>query len=471
MAGTGRAGSRIAGRVAGRTAGRTAGRAVDRTARRAPGSWRNWSGDQQARPARVEVPRDVAEVSAAVGAAARDGLRVRMVGAGHSFTGAALTDGVLLRPDRLTGLVGVDTAARTATVRAGTRLRELNRLLGAHGLALENMGDIDRQTLAGALATGTHGTGLRYGGLATQIAALELVLADGSVVTCSPAEQPDLFAAAAVGLGAYGVVTAVTLRCAPAFTLRAVEEPAKLGDLLGGRFAALAETDEHVEFYWFPHTDDCVLKRNNRLRPGEPVQPLRRWRRLLDDEILSNGVFKLTCALGRRAPAVIPRVNRLATGLLGTRTYTAASHRVFTSPRRVRFREMEYALPRAGIPAALRELDGLIRRRGWRISFPVEVRVAAPDGLWLSTAHGRETGYVAVHQYVRTPHQEYFEAVESIMLAAGGRPHWGKLHNLDAAGLAPRYPRFADAVALRDSVDPERRFGNAYVDRVLTTPS
>jgi L-gulonolactone oxidase len=439
--------------------------------RRSGTGWWNWSGDEQARPVRIEAPRDVTEVSAAVKAAARDGLRVRMVGAGHSFTGAALTDGVLLRPEGLTGLVGVDTAARTATVRAGTRLRELNWLLGAHDLAMENLGDIDRQTLAGALATGTHGTGLGYGGLATQIAALELVLADGSVVTCSPAERPDLFHAAAVGLGAYGIVTAVTLRCEAAFALLAVEEPAKLGDLLGGRFAALAETNDHVEFYWFPHTDDCVLKRNNRLRPGEPTRPLRLWRRLLDDELLSNGVFTATCALGNRVPAAIPPVNRLATGLLGTRVYTDLSYRVFTSPRRVRFREMEYALPRAEIPAVLREVDSLIRRSGWRISFPVEVRVAAPDELWLSTAHGRETGYVAVHQYRRTPHREYFDAVESIMLAAGGRPHWGKLHTLDAAALAPRYPRFADAVALRDQLDPDRRFGNAYVDRVLSTPT
>jgi L-gulono-1,4-lactone dehydrogenase len=432
--------------------------------------WRNWSGDQQARPVRVEAPQDATEVAAAIKAAARDGLRARMVGSGHSFTGAAVTDGVLLRPDALTGLIGVDTAARAVTVRAGTRLRELNGLLGAHGLALENLGDIDRQTIAGAVATGTHGTGLGYGGLATQVTALELVLADGSVVTCSAAQRPDLFAAAAVGLGAYGIVTAVTLRCEQAFVLHAVEEPAKLGDLLDGRFDALAQTNEHVEFYWFPHTDDCLVKRNNRVRPGERPRPLRWRRRLLDDELLANGVFGLTCALGHRRPALIPPVNRLATRLLGARDYTGVSSGVFTSPRRVRFREMEYALPRAELPAALRELDGLIRRTGWRISFPVEVRVAAADDLWLSTAYGRQTGYIAVHQYVRTPHQEYFSAVEAIMLAAGGRPHWGKLHTLDAAALRARYPRHADAVALRAAVDPERRFGNAYVDRVLTAP-
>jgi L-gulono-1,4-lactone dehydrogenase len=437
--------------------------------------WRNWAGDQRAQPARVEVPRDVAEVAAAVHGAARDGLRVRMVGAGHSFTGAALTDGVLLRPDALTGLVRVDTAARTATVRAGTRLWDLNAMLAAHDLALENLGDVDRQTIAGAVATGTHGTGLRYGGLATQVTALELVLADGSVVTCSAAERPDLFAAAAVGLGAYGVVTAVTLRCEQAFALHAAEQPARLGELLDGRFDALAEAEEHVEFYWFPHTEDCLLKRNNRVPPGvaprlSAHRPASRWRRLLDDEVLSNGVFRATCAVGHRVPATIPAVNRVASRLLGTREYVDASYRVFTSPRRVRFHEMEYAVPRDALAGVLREIDALIRRRGWRISFPVEVRVAAADDLWLSTGYGRQNAYVAVHQYVRTPCRDYFDAVEAVLRSAAGRPHWGKLHTLGAAALAGRYPRYADAVRLRASVDPERRFGNGYVDRVLAEP-
>jgi L-gulono-1,4-lactone dehydrogenase len=430
--------------------------------------WHNWTGDHQVVPARVETPRDVTEVVAAVKSAAADGLRVRMVGGGHSFTGAAVTDGVLLLPTALTGLTRVDTAARTATVRAGTRLHDLHPMLWAHDLAMENLGDIDRQTLAGALATGTHGTGLRHGGLATQVAALELVLADGSVVTCSPAERPDLFAAAAVGLGGYGIVTAVTLRCEQAFGLRAVEEPAGLDDLLDGRFARLCETEEHVEFYWFPHTRDCLLKRNTRVPAGEPLRPEKRWAAVLNDEVLSNGGFGAVCAVGHRAPRLIPPANRVAARALGTRTYSDRSYRVFCSRRRVRFREMEYAVPRGEIAGALRAVADLIDRRGWRISFPVEVRATAADDLWLSTAHGRETGYIAVHQYLRTPHREYFDAVESIMLAAGGRPHWGKLHTLDAAALASRYPRFGDAVRLRAEVDPEGRFANPYLDRVLS---
>ncbi len=432
------------------------------------GRWRNWAGDQVTDPARVRSPADAGEVAAAVEAAAADGLRVRMVGSGHSFTGAALTDGVLLRPERLTGLLAVDTAGCTATVRAGTRLREVSRLLAGHGLALENLGDVDVQTVAGALGTGTHGTGAGYGGLATQVLALELVLADGSVATCSATERPDLFAAAAVGLGAYGIVTAVTLRVVPAFGLHAVEEPARLDDLLD-RWDTLPAEADHVEFYWWPHTRDCLLKRNNRV-PLHELDPLPRWRAVLDDELVANGLFGAVCRAGARVPALVPPANRLATRLLGRREYTDSSYRVFASTRRVRFHETEWAVPRETLPAVLRELDAVIGRRGWRVSFPVEVRVAAPDDRWLSTAYRRETGYVAAHRYVREPWRELVAAVAEVVdgvTGGTGRPHWGKLHPLDAAALAPRYPRFADAVRLRDELDPERRLANAYTDRVL----
>jgi L-gulono-1,4-lactone dehydrogenase len=185
--------------------------------------------------------------------------------------------------------------------------------------------------------------------------------------------------------------------------------------------------------------------------------------------MVANGIFGALCRVAARVPAVVPPVNRLAMRLQGPRTYTDSSYRVFTSRRRVRFRESEWAVPRADVPEVLRELDRTIRRRDWRVSFPVQVRVAAPDDRWLSTAYGRETGYVAVHRYVREPYEDYFAAVADIV-GTEGRPHWGKLHGLDAAALAPRYPRFADAVALREELDPGRRFANAYTDRVLGRP-
>jgi FAD-linked oxidoreductase len=429
-------------------------------------TWRNWTGDQVADPVRMLAPRDADEVAAAVKAAARDGLRVRMTGAGHSFTGAALTDGVLLSPGRLTGIVAI--SGESVTVRAGTRLRDLSVELTRRGLALENLGDIDVQTVAGAVATGTHGTGAAFGGLAAQVTWLELVTADGSVVQA----EGDLLAAAAVGLGSYGVVTAVTLRCVPAFALRAVESAERVDALLE-RWDTLPTEADHVEFYWWPHTRDAQLKRNTRV-PLTEFAPLPRWRALLDDELVANGLFGAVCRAGVRVPALVPPANRLATRLLGTRTYTDLSWRVFAHRRRVRFHETEWAFPRALLPDVLRELDATIRRRGWRVSFPVEVRVAAADDRWLSTAYGRETAYLAAHRYVREPWADYVDAVSAIVLDVAGtdaRPHWGKLHSLAAADLAPRYPRFADAQALRRRLDPDGRFANPYTDRVLGRPA
>jgi FAD-linked oxidoreductase len=430
--------------------------------------WRNWAGNQQAAPRRVLVPRSTGEVAAAVRAAAGDGLTVRMTGAGHSFTGAAVTDGVQLRPGGLTGVRSVDTASGLVTVEAGLPLREFNRLLADHRLALANMGDIQEQTVAGAAQTGTHGTGRDAAGLVSQIAGLELVLADGTVVSCSRDERPDLFDAARAGLGALGVVTAITWRTVPAFALRAREQPMPWGEVLA-RLDELAAANEHFEFYWFPHTEGCLTKRNNRVdaaaadRPG----PLPRARRWVDDELLSNTVFGGVNRVGRRMPGLIPALNGVAARALGARTYSDVSHRVFTSSRRVRFKEQEYAIPREDLVPALRELRALFARRDWRISFPIEVRLLPPEDAWLSMAYGRPTAFIAVHVYHRTPHADYFGAVEEIMTALGGRPHWGKLHTRDAAYLRTVYPRFDDFTALRDELDPDRRFANRYLTQVL----
>lgn len=428
----------------------------------ANGLWRNWAGNLRAVPARVEHPTSTDDVVRAVRAAERDGLRVRAAGAGHSFTPAAVTDGVLLRLDRLRGLRDLDRQSGLVTVDAGMTLRELNAVLDAAGRALTNLGDIDAQTVSGAISTSTHGTGRQSGGIATQVHGLELVLADGSVVTCAPGDR--LFDAARVGLGALGVVTAVTFRTEPAFLLRAVEVPMHYDDVLDG-LDELTQNNEHFEFYWFPHTDNALTKRNNRTDgPRRPLPGPRAW---FDDMFVSNHLFGLTCRIGRRLPAVIPHVNRLAAVLLSGREYVEASYRVFVSPRRVRFLEMEYALPRAELRAVLGELRAVIARNDWRISFPIEVRVTPGDDVWLSTAHARDTAYVAVHQYVGSGLDDYFAAAERVFVAAGGRPHWGKLHTRDAAYLAAAYPRFGDFVACRDELDPDRRFSNEYLARVL----
>ena len=426
--------------------------------------WQNWAGNQTAAPRRELTPRSAAEVAAAVTGAARDGLTVRMTGSGHSFTPVAATDGVLLRPDGLRAVRAVDPAAGLVTVEAGCRLRVLNEYLRGQGLALQNMGDIQEQTAAGAIQTGTHGTGRDLGGIAAQVTGLELVRGDGDLVSCSAEQDPKLFQAARIGLGALGVLTAVTFRVVPAFLLTAREEPMRWAEVIA-RLDELTSENEHFEFYWFPHTDGCLTKRNN--RAAGPARPLPGWRYRLDDEFLSNTLFGLTCRLGQRYPGTIPAINGIAARALGARQYTDTSHRVFTSPRRVRFKEQEYAVPREHLAAVLAEVRALFARRDWRISFPIEVRVAPPDDIWLSTAYGRATGYIAIHVFHQAPHEDYFREVEAVMTAVGGRPHWGKMHSRDAAYLRGVYPRFADFVALRDELDPARRFSNTYLDQVL----
>ncbi|MFD9205453.1 D-arabinono-1,4-lactone oxidase [Streptomyces sioyaensis] len=444
----------------------TVSNAVGRSGGRGPttGPWRNWAGNVTARPTRSVAPASTEELAAAVRAAAADGLTVKAVGTGHSFTPAAATDGLLIRPERLTGVRRIDRAAGTVTVAAGTPLKHLNETLAAHGLSLTNMGDIMEQTVSGATATGTHGTGRTSASLAAQITALELVTADGSVLTCSADENPDVFAAARLGLGALGVISELAFAVEPEFLLTAREEPMPY-DEVTDRFDELVAENEHFEFYWFPHTGSCNTKRNNRSQgPAAPPGRVSGW---IEDELLSNGVFQLACTVGRAVPAAIPGIAKISSRALSARTYTDIPYKVFTSPRRVRFVEMEYALPRAAAVAALGALKALVERSDFKISFPVEVRTAPADDIPLSTASGRDTVYVAVHMYRGTPHQAYFAAVERIMTAHEGRPHWGKLHTRDAAYLAEAYPRFGGFTAVRDRLDPDRRFANAYLRRVL----
>ncbi|MFD6364383.1 D-arabinono-1,4-lactone oxidase [Streptomyces roseolus] len=440
---------------------RTAG---PESARTAGSPWRNWAGNVTSRPVREVSPASADELAAELRRAARDGLRVKTVGTGHSFTPIAATDGVLVRPDLLTGIRRIDRAAMTVTVASGTPLKRLNVALAREGLSLTNMGDIMEQTVAGATSTGTHGTGRDSASLAAQICALELVTADGRTLTCSAERHPEVFAAARIGLGALGVVTAITFAVEPLFLLTAREEPMRF-DRVIAEFDQLHAENEHFEFYWFPHTDNCNTKRNN--RSAGPAAPLPRLGGWFEDEFLSNGVFRAACALGRAVPPVIPSIARVSSRALSARTYTDIPYKVFTTPRRVRFLEMEYALPREAATTALRELKAMVERSPLKVSFPVEVRTAPADDIALSTASGRETAYIAVHLYRGTPHRGYFTAVERIMTAHGGRPHWGKVHTRDADRLAAVYPRFAEFTALRDRLDPERLFANDHLRRVL----
>jgi L-gulono-1,4-lactone dehydrogenase len=426
--------------------------------------WRNWAGDQQCVPATVERPSTVAELQEVVTGASERGQKVRATASGHSFTDIACTDGVMVKLDRLNRVLEVDRQSGLAKVEGGIVIRELSEALYDQGLALENLGDIDVQTISGAISTATHGTGERLRNISSQVEAIELVTADGSLVECSRDSDPDLWRAARVGLGSLGVIASLTLRCVPAFTIRREDHPLPLGETLE-RLDELAARNDHFEFYVFPHSDVALCRESKDL--DSPPEPRGRVQEYLLETLLENEVFRLLCTLGRLFPSRIPAINRMIPKLAGSSVKTDRSYRVFSTKRVVRFTEMEYAIPRAAGAEALRRVLDVIERRGFAVPFPIEFRVVAPDDAYLSTAHERETSYIAVHMYRGMRWEPYFRAVEAIMDDYEGRPHWGKRHFQSAATLAPRYPEWERFQAARARLDPTGVFENDYTKRVL----
>ncbi len=426
--------------------------------------WRNWSGELECTPAAEVHARTEAEVAEAVTAAREAGRGpVRVAGAGHSFTPLVLTTGTLLRLGRLGGVLDADRSSGLVRVGAGATIAQLNADLDALGLAFENLGDIDVQAIAGALATATHGTGARRPSLSAQVEALELVASDGTVHRCSRDDDPDLWRAVRVSLGALGVLTAVTLRTVPAFTLRRVDRPEPLEEVLGSLDERIA-AHEHFELFVFPYADQALTRTTDRVDgPPEPPSALARRR----ERFTTNQGWELLLRLGRRFPSSIPLLNRLATRLAGTSVKVDRSHACFASPRLVRFTETEWSIPRAAAADVVRAVRAWCDERRYPVSFPFELRFVAPDDADLATAHGRESAYVAVHAYTGMPFEELFAAVQAIALAHDGRPHWGKRHELAAAQLAPRYPRWDAFQAQRARLDPDGLFANAHVQKVL----
>jgi L-gulono-1,4-lactone dehydrogenase len=430
--------------------------------------WRNWTGDQGCVPARIERPRDRADLIEAVRRATDQGLTVRAVGSGHSFTDAACTGGVLIEMGELSRVLEVQREAGLVRVEGGIGLRALNELIWGHGMALENLGDIDRQTVSGAVSTGTHGTGARFRNLSSTIEAMELILPDGTLLEVSPDSEPELLPAVRVGLGALGVIGTVTLRTVPTFSVRRTDSPLPLAETLE-RLQDLADGSEHFEFYVFPHTEVALLRQSE--RTDDPPKPRNPALEFGQEVILENWVMGAIARTGRRLPSRIPRLSRFVASQLAKSTKVDRSYRVFASRRLVRFTEMEYAIPRRHAAEAIPRVIEAAERADPPVGFPIEVRFVAADDSFLSPAHGRDTCYIAVHQYQGMAWEGYFRSVEAIMDEYGGRPHWGKRHFQTAASLAERYPRWEDFLAARARLEPEGSFRNQYLDRVLGPPT
>ena len=426
-------------------------------------TWRNWAGNQKASPLSIDTPRNVGELAALVASAADLGQKVKAVGSGHSFTSAAATNGRMVRLENLRGILHIDRASSQVTVGAGTRLSDLNTLLHAEGLALANLGDIAYQTVAGAISTSTHGTGKALTGLAGQVVAMKLINGQGQIIECSKSVNSHIFDVARVSVGALGIITEYTLQAVPSFHLRALEQPMRLDDVLDN-VHDLASAHDHFEFFWIPHTKWALTKRNNRTE--DELQPLPRVKGWIEKTFMENYAFGALCRVGRARPSLIPR---LATALpsSGSREYVDQSFKIFASPRIVRFYEMEHALPVEALVPALKEIRAMVDRKGYLLNFPVEVRFTKGDDVPLSTAYGRDSAYIAVHVYKGMECEPFFRDVEDILRQYDARPHWGKMHYRDAEELSKLYPRWDEFIALRNQLDPQRTFSNAYTDTVF----
>jgi L-gulono-1,4-lactone dehydrogenase len=426
--------------------------------------WSNWAGDQSCWPAGLIAPGSCDELAEAVAEAAAAGRTISVAGSGHSFTEAAMSEGTMVDVAALSGVIDADPASGLVKVGGGTVLAALNEELNRLGLAMENLGDIDRQTIAGAISTGTHGTGAGLRNISSQVEAIELVLADGTARELTARAEPDLLRAARVGVGALGAISAVTLRCVPAFVLHRVDRPLPREEVLD-TFQERADANDHFELFTFPYADSALVLERNRIEG--PARPRNRAAAFLNDVVLENWALEAISAAGKAFPSSIPRFSRLAARLASGSRATDRSDRIFANERRVRFTEMEYGVPREAGPEAARRVVEWVRGNRYPVFFPIEMRVTAGDDAFLSPSHDRDTSYIAVHQYRGMEWRPYFEAVEAIMDELGGRPHWGKRHFQTAATLAPRYPRWAEFQAARDELDPDRSFTNEYAARVL----
>ncbi len=423
------------------------------------GQWSNWSGSVKSTPRQIVKPVSIDELAHLVKMYGRDERHVRVVGAGHSFTPLVQTDDILMSLENLQGVTDVNTAQNTVTVRSGTWLKNLGDDLFKRGLAQENLGDINVQSIAGAISTGTHGTGIAYGSLATQVEGFTLITADGERLACSAEHNPDIFKASQVSLGTLGIIAEVTLRVVPAKRLHFKSHRESLEQCISNVERYKQEND-HFEFYWFPYTQWVQTKFLN--QTTEPASKSSLWGNF-NKIVLENGVYWLLSELNHMQPKLSQTISNISAQGIASVDEVNYSHLLFSTPRAVRFQEMEYNIPAEHFSTVLAEIEACVERERFEVHFPVECRFVHADDIWLSPAYQRESAYIAVHMYRGMPYNAYFEAIEAIFQRYQGRPHWGKMHTQTAHSLEKLYPRWHDFRRIRASLDPKGIFLNSYL--------
>lgn len=387
-------------------------------------TWSNWSGSVTSAPISIETPATEDDLRAIVRRAANESLDVRVVGTGHSFMPVAATAGILVSLDSMQGLVGADPPSGLATLWGGTKLHHATHLLWECGLGLANQGDVDVQSVAGAIGTGTHGTGPSYGNIPSRVSAMRLVTATGDILEVSRQSNPHLLRAARVSLGMLGITSQVTIECLPRYALHERVWQSPIEECLDELEANVAAND-HYEFFWFPRSDVAESKSLN--------------------------------------PVADQPVDEEPPPLEGPGERVGWSHRIFPSTRELRFNEMEYSVPAEEGPACFRAVRARMQEHHTRVVWPVEYRTVAADDAMLSPAYQRDTVTISIHQDAQRPYQDFFADIEQVFVEHGGRPHWGKIHNRSRDHLRQLYPEWDAFLAIRREFDPHGRFLNAHL--------
>lgn len=424
--------------------------------------WRNWSETSESQPEKILFPSSIEEVITIVKEASKQKKKIRVVGAGHSFTSLVTTNEWLVSLDLLSGIEQLDEDNLTATVLAGTRLYQLGELLGQKGYSQENLGDINVQSIAGAVSTGTHGTGIEFGNIPTQIIEVVLVTASGEVLTISENENARYFKASLISLGTLGIIVKVKLKIikTPIYEYRSEKvDFTKLMEQLDHYI----KENRHFEFYLFPYSNIVQVKTMNMTNR----KPQSLFFHHMNQLLLENYTFLLLSEICRIFPKNCRFISRLSAKAIGKAKIAAKSYEIFATKRLVKFREMEYCIPLQHFKAALQDIRASIESKKYHVHFPIECRVVKADDIWLSPSYERDSAYIAFHMYKGMPYEEYFREMETIMRKYEGRPHWGKMHSLGKSELQETFPKLADFLEIRKELDPEQIFINDYLKNIL----
>lgn len=426
-------------------------------------SWTNWARTVQCKAACLFYPKTEEELRSIVVQAAQEGKTIRVVGEGHSFSPLIETEAYIVSLRHLSGLIAIDKAEGRVTAWAGMSIKDCNQALYEQGMAMINLGDIDVQSLAGATATGTHGTGMEFGNLSSEMVGFRLLTAAGAFLDCSSEEHPDIFAAGRISLGALGIITQITFNIIPAYKLEYTSKAGLFEETMP-QIASYNQENRNFEYYYFPYSETLQLKISNVTDKPVKHNPVLAY---LNDVVMENGVFGLVTKIGSIFPSLKKVISRSIAKSFPRGTTVHYSHKVYATVRQVRFKEMEYNIPLEHFDACMREVKAAIEEQDFFVFFPVECRFVKADDCWLSPAYQRDSAYIAVHTIPNMPHHPYFAAMEAIFKRYNGRPHWGKMHERYAADLAPVYERWEDFLALRTQLDPQGLFLNSYLKRLF----